>query len=81
MPGVDIGIGAVVGSGAVVTKNVAPYEIVAGVPARSIRKRFSDETIERLLHIAWWDWDRKTLEERFADFYDLNSFLDKYSAQ
>lgn len=80
MPGVMIGPGAVVGAGAVVTKDVAPYEIVAGVPARSIRKRFSDETIKKLLGIAWWDWDRTMLKKRFADFYDLKTFLDKYSA-
>jgi phosphonate metabolism protein (transferase hexapeptide repeat family) len=79
MPGVTIGIGAVVGAGSVVTKDVAPYEIVAGVPAQVIRKRFPDETIERLLAIAWWNWDRKKLEERFADFNDLSQFLEKYS--
>ncbi len=78
MPGVTIGVGAVVGSGAVVTRDVAPYEIAAGVPARPIRKRFPDETIQKLLYIAWWDWERKDLEARFADFYDLNAFLEKY---
>lgn len=80
MPGVTIGTGAVVGAGAVVTKEVAPYEIVAGVPAKVIRKRFSEKTIEKLLYISWWNWDRKMLEERFADLYDLNVFLEKYSA-
>lgn len=79
MPGVTIGTGAVVGAGAVITKDVAPFEIVAGVPARTIRRRFSHDAIEKLLHIAWWNWDRKTLEERFADFNDLNLFLEKYS--
>ena len=78
MPGVTIGIGAVVGSGAVVTKDVAPYEIVAGVPARFIRKRFPDGTIEKLMDIEWWNWDRKTLEARFTDLYDLDAFLEKY---
>ncbi len=80
MPGVTIGEGAVVGSGAVVTKDVSPYEIVAGVPARMIKKRFSDDVIKKLLNIAWWNWDRKMLEERFTDFYDLNNFLEKYAA-
>jgi phosphonate metabolism protein (transferase hexapeptide repeat family) len=80
MPGVEIGTGAVVGAGAVVTKVVAPYEIVAGVPARVIKKRFSKDTIEKLQHIAWWNWDRKMLEERFTDLYDLNVFLEKYAS-
>lgn len=79
MPGVQIGHGAVIGSGAVVTKNVGNYEIVAGVPAKPIRKRFSDEVIEKLLKIAWWDWDRPTLEARFHDLLDMDTFLAKYS--
>ena len=78
MPGVCIGTGAVIGSGAVVTKDVEPYQIVVGVPARPIRKRFSDEIIAQLLDIAWWDWDRATLEARFEDLYDMDAFIAKY---
>jgi chloramphenicol O-acetyltransferase type B len=56
MPGIRIGHGAVVASRSVVTRDVEPYTIVAGNPARPVRKRFSDEEISMLLEIAWWDW-------------------------
>jgi hypothetical protein len=79
MPGVSIGHGAVVGSGAVVTKDVAPYLVVAGVPAKPIRPRFPDEVAARLLDIAWWDWDRATLEARFGELLDLEAFLGRYA--
>lgn len=56
MPGITIGNGAIVGSRAVVTKDVEPYAIVAGNPARVIRKRFDDDTISMLLQLQWWNW-------------------------
>jgi virginiamycin A acetyltransferase len=56
MPGVKIGNGAVIAARAVVVKDVEPYTIVGGNPAKPIRKRFSDETIELLQKIKWWDW-------------------------
>ena len=56
MPGVKIGHGAVIGTRALVTKDVEPYTIVGGNPAKPIRKRFSDEDIALLLEMAWWDW-------------------------
>lgn len=61
MSGVTIGHGAVIGTRSVVTKDVEPYTIVAGSPAKVIRKRFDDATIARLLEIAWWDWDEESV--------------------
>ncbi len=56
MPGVQVGDGAIIGSYAIVTKDVEPYSIVGGNPARLIRKRFSEEDNARLLELRWWDW-------------------------
>lgn len=65
---VTIGDGAVVGAGAVVTKSVEPYTIVTGVPAKPIKKRFDDKTIERLLKIRWWEFDDETIRSNFELF-------------
>lgn len=62
MPGIQIADGAVIAARAVVTKNVGPYEIWGGNPARLIKKRFSEEEILRLLKIKWWDWDLSVLK-------------------
>lgn len=63
MQGVTIGDGAVIGSRAVVTKDVAPYTIVGGIPAKPIRKRYSDDIIERLNSLRWWDRSHEELEK------------------
>lgn len=66
MPGVQIGDGAIIGAHALVGSNVPPYAIVAGNPARIIRKRFPDDVITRLLAIRWWDWPVEAIMDHVA---------------
>jgi phosphonate metabolism protein (transferase hexapeptide repeat family) len=82
LPGVTVGNGAVLAAGAVVTKDVAPYSIVGGVPARPIRSRFPEPVIARLQRIAWWDWAFETIMARLADFQspDILAFCDKWGS-
>lgn len=61
LPGVKIGDGCIIGAQSVVTKDIEPYTIVGGNPAKSIRKRFSDQEIEDLLSIQWWNWPIETI--------------------
>lgn len=73
--GVTVGDGAVIGTGAVVMKDVEPYAIVAGVPAKRVRYRFTQEKIETLLRIRWWDKDIAWLEKNGKRFADVDEFI------
>lgn len=79
-PEISVGIGAIVASGAVVTKDVGPFMMVAGCPAKPLRARFTAPIIERLLALAWWDWDHGRLRAALEDFRSLQAeaFLEKY---
>ncbi|MDH6366307.1 MULTISPECIES: CatB-related O-acetyltransferase [unclassified Breznakia] len=66
MPGVHIGDGAIIGTCAVVTKDVEPYTIVGGIPAKVIKKRFDEKTIAKLLDIQWWDWPANKIQRSIA---------------
>ena len=80
MAGVTIGDGAIIGTRAVVTKDVAPYSIVGGVPAKEIRKRFAPDVIERLSSLQWWNWPENKIQKALpaiqsGDMEALFSFM------
>lgn len=73
--GVKIGDGAVVAAGSVVTKDVEPYSIVGGVPAKHLKYRFSEDIIEALLKIKWWNWKKERIKEEAKYMYDIQLFI------
>ena len=82
LAGRSIGTGAVVAAGAIVTKDVPAYTIVAGNPARPVKRRFTESVAARLTELAWWDWDHATLRSALPDFrkLDVEGFLEKYES-
>ncbi len=83
LPGRTIGTGAVVAAGAVVTRDVGAYEIVAGVPAKLVRRRFEADIADRLMAIGWWNWEHDRLAAALDDFRELpiEAFVEKYAGE
>lgn len=80
MDGISIGDGAIIAAGSIVTKDVMPFEVVGGVPAKHIKFRFDFETRETILKSKWWQWDLKEIETKKMYFKDVNLFV-KYASK
>ena len=80
--GADIGNGAIIGAGSIVTKDIPDYAVAAGVPARIIRYRYTGEQIEALNKICWWDWSDEEIRSRYDDFFlPIEEFIEKYNCK
>lgn len=78
---IKIGDGVVIGAGSVVTKDVEPYAVIAGNPARKIKERYNSNIIESLLKIQWWKWPLDKIEKSKKDFSNINLFIKKYGTK
>jgi len=81
MGGLEIGDGAIIATGAVVTKNVRPYSIVGGVPAKEIKRRFTDSQVDFLLNFKWWDKSTEWMKENASLFQDIDLFISKLKVE
>jgi acetyltransferase-like isoleucine patch superfamily enzyme len=81
LSGVHIGHGAVIGAYAVVSKEVRPYAIVVGNPAREVRRRFTDDQVDAMLAIAWWDWTEERIRQNieYLNQPDIDGFIQRFS--
>lgn len=75
LDGVNIGDGAIIAAGSIVSKDIPPYAIAGGVPAKIIKYRFDNDEIEKLLNIKWWNMDIKFLKDNFKNFHNIKEFL------
>jgi acetyltransferase-like isoleucine patch superfamily enzyme len=75
LDGITIGDGAVIAAGSIVTKDVCSYSIVGGIPAKEIKKRFTEEQIQKLQSIQWWNWEIAELEKKAKLFDDIEKFI------
>ncbi len=81
MNNITVADGAIIGAGAIVTKDVPPYAVVAGSPAKIIKFRFNEDEIERLLRFRWWNKDYAWIEQNFRKFHNIDDFLSFISEQ
>ena len=76
LAGVTVGDGAIIGANSLVARNIEPYSIVSGTPARLVRYRFDEETIKKLKQTEWWNWDDEKIQKNLPKFSQINEFLE-----